>query len=168
MGNAIAQMRAEVSGMLTATRHVLAAVQAQLRSGYAGNGPEIPWLLEAMRRLFSAHADELAEHLKRLGASPADRADSGSLAVDLVDAAVRKIAPEGAAKALRDYYTALSLLDAGALIVETDARAQGFSSTAALATRHREEISTLMVRIREALPEAIKGEIDVQSRERTA
>jgi hypothetical protein len=168
MGNAIAQIRAQVSGMLTATRHVLEAVQAQLRSGYAGNGADVLWLLETLRRTFGSHAEELAGHLKRLGASPADAGDTGSLAVDLVDTAVRKIAPEGGANALRDYYTALSLLHAGALMLETNARALGFSSTAALATRHREEISTLMARIREALPGAIKGEIDVQARERTA
>jgi hypothetical protein len=121
-----------------------------------------------MRRLFGAHAEELATHLTRLGAAPGEGGDSGSLALDLVDTAVRKIAPEGAANALRDYYTALSLLHAAALMLETNARALGFSSTAALSTRHREEISTVMARIREALPEAIKGEIDVQTRERTA
>jgi hypothetical protein len=48
---------------------------------------------------------------------------------------------------------------ARSLQLETTARARGYSSTAAMATRHREEIATILSGIRELLPPAIKEEI---------
>lgn len=168
MGDGVGRIRAQVRATLAAARGMLTALHAQLRSQYAESAGEIPWLLEHLRSMLTSHADELAEHLRRLGGGSADENGGDSLAVNLIDTAVRKIAPEGAAAALRDYYTALSLLQAGDLMLETNARALGFSSTAALATRHGEEVGAAMARLREALPAAIKGEIELQSRERTA
>lgn len=168
MGNAILQVRAYVTGMLDATRGMLGPVRAQLQSEQVDSVPEARWLLERLLRMLVLHADELSEHLRRLGAgSPAEtRADS--LVTDLMNDAMQRIEPEPVGKALRNYYTALSLSHAGALMLETDARALGFSSTAALAARHREETLTMLARIRELLPAAVTGEVDVHDREKSA
>lgn len=169
MGNGIHQVRAYVSDMLNATRSMLKALTRQLRAREFDAEPEIRWVLESLARMLAMHSGELSEHLLRLGAAcTAQESASGSLATDLLDAAVRHIPPEPAAKALRDYYTALSLAQAGALMLETNARALGFSSTAALATRHREEMTAMLARIRDQLPAAVKGEVALQERERSA
>lgn len=168
MGNAIQEVRAYVADMLRATRGMLGPVQAQLESPELESMPEARWLLERLLRMLSAHAEELAEHLQRLGAGSAAEKEASTLATDLMDTAMHRIAPERVAKALRDYYTALSLAHAGGLMLETNARALGFSSTAALATRHREELLSMLERIRELLPSAVKGEVQIQERQKSA
>ncbi len=144
MGNAIHQMRAYVADMRNATQRTLALVAAQLRSAEIQALPETRGLLERLVRTLGTHVDDLTEHLRRLGGESA-----------LVELRSDERAPEPVAKALRDYYAALSLAHAGALMLESNARALGFSSTAALAGRHREETATLLARIREALPAAV-------------
>lgn len=168
MGNAIEEIRAYVAGMLNATRGMLGPVQAQLKSPELERMPEARWLLERMLRMLTAHAEELAGHLQRLGASASAGKQAETLATDLMNTAMHRMEPEPVAKALRDYYTALSLAHAGGLMLETNARALGFSSTAALATRHREELLSMLDRIRELLPSAIKGEVQTREREKSA
>lgn len=168
MGNAIQEIRAHVGEMLRAMRAMLGPVQAQVESSELDKMPEARWLLERLLRMLTAHAEELAEHLQRLGAGGAADKQAGSLATDLMNDAMHRIEPEPVAKALRDYYTALSLAHAGGLMLETNARALGFSSTAALATRHREELLSMLERIRELLPSAIRGEVEIRERQKSA
>ncbi len=141
MGNAIQQIRANVSDMLSASRQMLASVATQLHSPEIEHLPHARWLLEHLRRTLDAHVRELDEHLRRLG--------GGS-------AVVRSFPAHGDVldSTLREYYAGLSLAHAGALMLEANARALGFSSTAALAGRHREEIATMLVHVREALAPA--------------
>jgi hypothetical protein len=81
------------------------------------------------------------------------------LASELVNTAAPALNAQPLARSLRNYYTALSLVHAAALMLETDARAHNYSSTAAMATRHREEIATMLLSLRDLLPAAIKEEI---------
>lgn len=134
MGNDILEIRAHVCGMLQANRATLAALAGQLRRGQIDEFPDARGLLERFARMLDSHIEELEEHLRRFGGSEA--------------------------LSLRSYYNALSACHAAALILETDARAHGYSSTAAMATRHREEVATLLAGMRELLPGAIKEEID--------
>lgn len=160
MGNDIVEIRAHVADMIAADRALLGPVEAQLRAVEVERFPEARWLLERLVQMLGAHVEELAEHLRRLGGAaslPSDAADT--LASDLMNRAARSLNAESLARSLRNYYTALSLAHAAELMLETNARAHGYSSTAALATRHREEIATVLAGIRELLPVAIKGEI---------
>lgn len=160
MGNDILEIRAHVSDMIAAGRAMLAPVTAQLRSRELEKYPEARWLLERLAHTLSAHIDELSEHLGRLGGATATQKDPAeTLATDLMQTAARSLNAPSLARSLRNYYTALSLAHAGALMLETNARAHGYSSTAAMATRHREEIATILAGIREMLPAAIKEEI---------
>jgi hypothetical protein len=77
-----------------------------------------------------------------------------------MSAAARSLNADSLARSLRNYYTALSLVHAASFMLETNARAHGYSSTAAMARRHREELSTILAGIRDLLPAAIKEEID--------
>jgi hypothetical protein len=133
MGNDILEIRAHVCEMLQANRVMLAAIAGQLRAGQVDASRDARWLLERVARTLNSHIDELEEHLRRLGGSEA--------------------------RSLRSYYTALTLSHTAALTLETDARSHGYSSTAAMARRHREEIAALLGSIRELLPLAVKEEI---------
>lgn len=160
MGNDILEIRAHVSDMIAAGRAMLAPVTTQLRSPEVEKFPEARWLLERLARTLNAHIDELTEHLGRLGGETAQQKYSPeTLASNLMRTAARSLNAQSLARSLRNYYTALSLAHAGALMLETNARAHGYSSTAAMATRHREELATILAGIRELLPAAIKEEI---------
>lgn len=161
MGNDILEIRAHVSDMIAAGRAMLGPVTVQLRSADVEKFPQARWLLERLAQSLNAHIDELSEHLRRLGGSLAPQKYSPeTLASDLMHAAARSLNARSLAHSLRNYYTALSLAHAGTLMLETNARAHGYSSTAAMATRHREEIATVLAGIRELLPAAIKEEIE--------
>lgn len=161
MGNDILEIRAYVSDMIAAARAMLAPVTAQLRSPEVDKFPEARWLLERLARTLNAHVDELSEHLGRLGGATAPQKQSPeTLASDLMRTAARSLNARSLARSLRNYYTALSLAHAGVLMLETNARAHGYSSTAAMATRHREELATILAGVRELLPAAIKEEIE--------
>lgn len=160
MGNDIVEIRAHVADMIAADRAMLGPVQAQLRALNARQYPEARWLLERLAQMLAAHVEELDGHLRRLGGAATLRSEAaGTLASDLMNRAAHSLNAESLARSLRNYYTALSLAHAAELMLETNARAHGYSSTAALATRHREEIATVLAGIRELLPAAIKGEI---------
>lgn len=160
MGNEIREIRAHVSEMIAAGRAIVAPVTAQLRSTPPDRFPQARRLLERVAQTLSAHADELSEHLRRLGGGTVRQNHvPETLASELVSAAARSLDTQSPARSLGNYYTALSLAHAGALMLETGARARGYSSTAAMATRHREEIATLLAGIRELLPAAVKEEI---------
>ena len=159
MGNDILEIRAHVFDMISADRAMLAPLLAQLRKPEAGDFPEARWLLERIAHTLNAHIDELTEHLGRLGGAGVIRSSAEMLASELMNAAAPSLNAQTLARSLRNYYTALSLTHAGSLMLETNARAHGYSSTAAMATRHREEIATLLAGIRDMLPAAIKEEI---------
>lgn len=159
MGNDIVEIRAHVAEMIAADRAMLAPLAAQLQSSEADR-PDARWVLERIASTLRAHIDELGQHLRRLGGTPAAQsASSETLAGELMATAARSMNATSLARSLRNDYTALSLAHAAALMLETDARAHGYSSTAALATRHREELATVLAEIRELLPGAIKEEI---------
>lgn len=160
MGNDIFEIRANVCDLIAAAQAMLAPLAAQLRAGTLDEYAQARWLLERLARMLDAHVEELSEHLHRLGGSTApNRGTEQTLAADLMNAAAPALNAGSVAHLLRNYYTALSLIHAGALMLETNARAHWYSSTAAMATRHREEIATLLGSIRELLPAAIKEEV---------
>jgi hypothetical protein len=160
MGNDIVEIRAHVSDLIAAGRAMLAPATALLRSPDLKKFPQARWLLERLAHTLAAHIEELSDHLRRLGGAAAPQNDSSeTLATDLMQTAARSLNSQSLARCLRNYYTALSLAHTGALMLETNARAHGYSSTAAMARRHREEIATILGGIRELLPEAIKEEI---------
>jgi hypothetical protein len=143
VGNAIHQIRAHVLDMLGSTRRLLGPLSAQLRWPQVQASPEAGWLVSRICSVLTIHAGELAEHLQRLGGSSPEE----PLASDAAGPAGLPLA-----KAMADDYSRLSLAQAAALMLETNARALGYSSTAALAARHREEIGTLLAQIREFVP----------------
>ncbi len=160
MGNDILEIRAHVRGMIDADRAMLAPVAGQLRAGLVEAFPDARWLLERLVCTLNAHIDEMEEHLRRLGGTAEPQKFSPeSLAGELMTAAAKSLNVQTLARSLRSYYTALSLAHAAALMLETDARAHGYSSTAAMARRHREEIATLLNQIRDLLPSAVRDEI---------
>jgi hypothetical protein len=140
MGNGIVEIRARVCAMIEAARETLGKAGTQLRSGTALERSDARWLLERIAHTLTAHIDELSEHLRRLGGSVAESNHSQPATA--------------CANVLVEVYTDLSMAHAQALLLERDARAQGYSSSAAMATRHREEIATLLQAIREQLPDA--------------
>jgi hypothetical protein len=160
MGSDILQIRAQVCDMISADGAILARILAELQSCDVKEFPEARWLLDRVAHMLSTHIDELTEHLRRLGgAGGTKHASSETLASELMAAAARLLNAGTLARSLRNYYTVLSVGHACALMLETNARARSYSSTAAMATRHREEIATMLAAMRELLPVAIKEEI---------
>lgn len=158
MGNDILEIRSQVAGMLAADRAMLAPLAQQVKKNE--RNPDVRWLLDAVEKTLRAHADELAGHLERLGGGPGAQPDAEqTLGPTLMASAAPALSARGAARLLRNSYTALSVAHAEALMLETNARAHGYSSTAAMARRHREELLTLLGQIRDSLPAAIKEEI---------
>ena len=160
MGDALAAIRGYVGDMLVVTQAMLGPIRAQLEGDGLSSLEGAQWLLDRIYRMLAAHSDELQAHLRRLGGGE-QRGAFSDLATELLDTATTRIGDEAnLAKMLRDDYTALSLAHAGALMLETNARALGFASTAALASRHRDELLSMLRAIRDLLPVAVKGEID--------
>ncbi|MFN2450018.1 MAG: hypothetical protein ABR508_09590 [Candidatus Baltobacteraceae bacterium] len=143
VGNGIHQIRAYVFDMLATTRAFLGPAGAQLRSPHVRQSQRGCWLVERMVSMLSAHADELAEHLQRLG---------GGALLGEIDDGAQPACEIALAKAMRDNYSNFSLAQAATLMLETNARALGYSSTAALAARHREEIVSMLALVREFVP----------------
>ncbi|HET7814989.1 MAG TPA: hypothetical protein VFL13_11510, partial [Candidatus Baltobacteraceae bacterium] len=137
--NAVHQIRAHVLDMLAATTRLLAALTAPTERTPAGEA----YVRARVRSTLEMHAEDLREHLRVLG--------SGALSQAATQTFERRIPP---AATIGDLFSRLSLVNAAALMLETNARAIGFSSTAALAARHREEIETLLAQLRELLPKA--------------
>lgn len=135
VGNAVHRIRAHALDMLAATTRLLAALGMSPERIDAGEA----YLRARMHKTLETHADDLRNHLTVLGAhaTPQTAAHAGQ--------------PVSAAS---DLFSRIGLLHAAQLMLETDARALGFSSTAALAARHREELETLLAQLRELLPEA--------------
>ncbi len=159
MGTDILEIRAHVSDVIAADRAMLTPVLVQLRSADLHQFPDALRLLERLAHMLDLHIHELSEHLKRLGGTASAAQTPETLALELMNAAAPSLNAQSLARSLRNYYTALSLADAGALMLETNARARNYSSTAAMATRHREEIAMVLAEIRDLLPAAIKEEI---------
>lgn len=139
MGNAVHQIRAHVLDMLAATTRLLASLSAP-----APNAPaDESYMRARARKALALHEEDLRDHLAVLGAGGLSKA-----------AAQTFERQKTAACTIGDLFSRMSLLQAAALMLETNARALGFSSTAALASRHREEIETLLVQVRQLLPQA--------------
>jgi len=151
MGNGIQQVRSHVAEMLAAAKAMLALAAAQMHSPHIERDPHARWAMESLMRTLEAHVRELAGHLERLGGTPSAVQPQGA-----------SIPPASALAVLRDCYVQLHLAHDAGLMLETNARALGYSSTAALARRHREELATAAARVRELLPESVKGEIEAE------
>jgi|GEM_PF-3745767 len=159
MGNDIVEIRAHLAALIAADKALLEPVRAQIHSAESERFPEAQWALRRVEELLATQVDELCEHVRRLGGDPHAAGSGESLATDLLHSAARSLNAQTVARSLRNYYTALSLAHSDVLLLETTARARGYSSTAALARRHREEINTLLLAIRDLLPSAVKEEI---------
>jgi len=147
MGNAVHQVRAYVVEALASARLLLPVI-AEFARGRADGAPETQWAIERVQRTLSGHQEELTEHLTRLGGHA-------------LLAGLNGASPDGQSIAsVRDLYSRLIAAHERMLMLETNSRALGFSSTAALARRHREEVDTLLMRLRDALPATVKGEIE--------
>lgn len=138
MGNSIYSVRSYVAEVLGATRALLAALNAELEGEGVQGDAAARWALESASRTLTMHAAELAEHLARLGGRPEDAA-----------VRLKPLAASSSAKALRDVYAAIGLNRAGSMMLETTARTLGFSATAALASRHRDELDRVLDRLGE-------------------
>lgn len=152
MGNAVQAIRTYVRELLAMTRRAAPPVAAHLRDLDFAPLPEARFLFERLHRTLEMHADELASHLRRLGGTDAPL--SGEAAV------ARNTEVAGLGQALRDEYASVTLLHAGALMLEANARALNFSSSAALAGRHRDELNSLLARIEDLTPVVVKGEVE--------
>jgi len=147
MGNAVHQVRAYVAEALASARLLLPAI-AEFARRRPDAVAETQWAVERVQRTLAAHQEELAEHLTRLGGQALLAGVAGEPPGSLSIASVR------------DLYSELIQTHERMLMLETNSRALGFSSTAALSRRHREEVDTLLMRLRDALPVTVKGEIE--------
>lgn len=161
LGNAIRAIRIHVADLLAATRSIIAPIAAQCARFDVHVQAEHLRLFGEILETLRMHERELAEHLRRLGGeAAADERPTENLATGLLGVAGDALARKRSfGRAIRDDYAAISLAHAGALMLETNARVLGFSSTAALATRHREELASMLREIAEVLPGAIKEEV---------
>ncbi len=140
MGNAVQHIRANVLDVLRSTHRLIGQLSSQQGVARAIGGAELNWLFDRAYATACTHAQDLAEHLQRLGGGAAPSEPSQERSVSEVFSE-RKI--------LDDLYAWFSLAQAAALMLETNARALNFSSTAALASRHREEIAATLAHIKE-------------------
>ena len=126
--------------MYRITRRLLAQIEQQRGTPAPDAPPQALWLLDRSALMLQAHCDDIAEHLQRLG--------GGCINGD-GDYAPAGAANAGTKKMMDDLYARLSFAHAACLMLETNARALNFSSTAALASRHRDELAAMLARIKE-------------------
>ena len=132
--------------MYRITRRLLAQIEQQRTAPAPDASPQALWLLGRSALMLRAHSDDIDGHLQRLGGI--------TLSGDRESYASAGAANAGSKKMMDDLYARLSFAHAACLMLETNARALNFSSTAALASRHRDELAAMLARIKEQTAQA--------------
>ena len=149
-----------LSDLLALEQHTAAPVDAQTKSEDHNDYPEAASIFRKIKTITDAHVAALQAQLTAAGGHPASGVKSawsqllGSGAAALNTARKTKVS-----KSLRDDYTALGLTSISYTMFHTTALALGDSASAAMAKRHLDDITPIIVEISKTIPLVVLGEL---------
>lgn len=149
-----------LSDMLALEQHIAAPVESQLGSAEHQSYPEAARIIQTIKSVTTSHVAALDAQLKALGGAPGHGIKSawaqflGGGAAALNNARKTKVS-----KSLRDDYTALGLATISYTMLHATAAGLGDGSTAALAKRHLDDLTPIVVSISKAIPGIVLQEL---------
>lgn len=149
-----------LSDMLALERHIAQPVEAQLKSGDHQTYGDAIRIIERLKGVTDNHISALEAQLQASGGhggSPIKSAWSALLGGGA--AAINQMRKTKVSKSLRDDYTALGLTAISYTMLNATALGLGDQTTAALAKRHLDDITPIIVEISKAMPTVVLQEL---------
>jgi len=149
-----------VSDMLALERHIAQPVESQLKSGDHQDFSEAMKIIGRLTSVTQSHITALEGHLSAVGGhagSPIKSAWSALLGGGA--AAINQVRKTKVSKSLRDDYTALGLAAISYTMLNATALGLGDQATAALAKRHLDDITPIIIEISKAIPGVVLAEL---------
>jgi ferritin-like metal-binding protein YciE len=149
-----------LSDMLALERHINAPISAQLNSDDHKADPQASRIIQKIKSVSESHITALEAQLKATG-EPATHGlkTAWSQLLGGGAAALNNVRKTKVSKSLRDDYTALSLAAISYTMLHATAAGLGDGSTAALARRHLEDVTPIIVDISRTIPAVVLDEL---------
>jgi ferritin-like metal-binding protein YciE len=149
-----------VTDMIALERHSSAPLEKQSNDDETKKYPQAQAFVAKAKSITDAHITALESLLQTLGGSGSAGVKSTVAgALGAVAAGINDLRKEQVSKSLRDDYTALSLHAISYEMLHTTALGVGDSATAALAAKHLDDTSTLIVELGRLIPRVVLEEL---------
>ncbi len=149
-----------LSDLLALERHMAAPITTQTKSGEHQEYPEAAQIFARLKMLTDDHIARLEAQLKAVGGHPASGIKSAwSQLIGGGAAAINTARKTKVSKSLRDDYTALGLSSISYTMFHATALGLGDAASAALAKRHLDDITPIIVQISQIIPGVVLGEL---------
>jgi ferritin-like metal-binding protein YciE len=149
-----------VSDMIAVEEHISNAVKRQADDKEVQkHNPQAAQLIQHIVRHTDEHAKHLEQHLETLGGDPAKGLkEVATSALGAVAGMYDKVRTEKVSKMLRDDYTALNLAAVGYTMLHTTGLALQDHPTAAVALRHLEHYTSIIMELNQIIPSVVVEE----------
>lgn len=161
MSNQKKTIQRYVSDMLSVEQHILQAIQDQVKDGDFKEFLIAHEFVSKTEGVLRAHVDMLKSHLESLGGDPANPVKEAvtsllGKAAGVIDQVRQndKISAD-----LRDDYTALNLAAISYTLLHTTGLALQDTKTASMAQKHLMDLTPLITRINEIIPQVVTQEL---------
>lgn len=159
-GNERHSLQTYVSDLLALTKHIEVPIDRQLNLDDAANYAEAIAIVREIKSVTEAQRIALETQLAALGGHAAAGIKSAvSAFLGAAAAAVNSARTTKVSKSLRDDYTALSLASISYTMLHATALGLGDTAVAALAHRHLEQLTPIIVRISKAISSVVLQEL---------
>jgi ferritin-like metal-binding protein YciE len=149
-----------LSDMLALEQHINAPIASQLNSKDHQQNPEAVRIIQTIKSVGENHIAALEAQLKAAGGSAGHPVKSAwSQLLGGGAAALNQVRKTKISKSLRDDYTALGLAAISYTMLHATAAGLGDASTAALAKRHLDDITPIIVDISRTIPAVVLQEL---------
>src|SRR4051812_43077113 len=146
--------------LLAAQHHLFKTVDQQVGDLEVTTHADVREILTQLHIVLRRHTDALEERIRSLGGSmTADMKEALTGATGLVASFFGKLRPHMASKSLRDDYILLSACSIGYEMLHATALALRDEETADLALEHFKNITPLVVRLSEIMPNVVVQEL---------
>jgi ferritin-like metal-binding protein YciE len=149
-----------LSDMLALEQHINAPIESQLKSADHNANPDAIRIIRMIKSIGDSHIAALEAQLKAAGGSATHGVKSAwSQLLGGGAAALNNVRKTKVSKSLRDDYTALGLAAISYTMLHATATGLGDASTAALAKRHLDDITPIIVEISATIPAVVLQEL---------
>lgn len=150
-----------VSDMLSVEKHIYQAIKRQSEDSDFQNFPQAHSFVTKVEGVLKQHINVLESHLKALGGNPsAPVKDTVASALGIAAGVIDKVRQNDKVSTdLRDDYTALNLAAISYTMLHTTGLAMQHQGTADLARDHLMQLTPLITRINEMIPNIVAQEL---------
>jgi len=152
-----------VSDMLAVERHILEPVEHQVNDGDVQKFAAAHATVQRVHGVISAHVAALDAHLAALGGHPSAplKTAVGSV-LGAAASVVNAVRRTEVSKGLRDTYTALAMDSIAYTMLHTTALALRDHATAAMAEKHLEDVTPLIIELSRVIPSVVVDELKAE------